>query len=176
MTLLSVAPFPQVQLNISPPPKCFRTISVLFCSHGAVPTKTTDKNGFMFFFRFDNIWPRQGYTNDCWIRIRYHVYQRTHWHGAANSMRPLMRRVEMLIMYPLCALPTLGWSFGGMRCRISAGGSCASILFGKLSLGTGMQNLSPQHLGEGEALDEDVAREVQRVDQGGADGSVVKVQ
>lgn len=61
--------------------------------------------------------------------------------------------------------------------RSSAGGSCLSSLCGKATVAasTLLRSVSPQQLGEGDVLDEDVAREVERVGQGGGDGDAVKV-
>lgn len=61
--------------------------------------------------------------------------------------------------------------------RSSAGGSCLSSLCGKAAVGasTLLSSVSPQQLGEGDVLDEDVAREAERVGQGGGDGDAVKV-
>ncbi|CAM9259808.1 unnamed protein product [Ectocarpus sp. 4 AP-2014] len=62
--------------------------------------------------------------------------------------------------------------------RSSAGGSCLSSLCGKAAVGasTLRSSVSPQQLGEGDVLDEDVAREVERVRQGGGDGDAVKIE
>ena len=63
-------------------------------------------------------------------------------------------------------------------CRVSrhfAGGSCASRRASRAAVAASTHSLSPQQLGEGEALDEDVAREVERIGQGGGDGDAVKV-
>lgn len=54
--------------------------------------------------------------------------------------------------------------------RFSAGGSCASRLVGKAAVKSSLKAITPQQLGEGEVLDEDVAREVERVGQEGGDG------
>lgn len=56
-------------------------------------------------------------------------------------------------------------------CRVSAGGSCASRLVGKATVASNLKSITPQQLGEEEVLDEDVAREVERVSRGGGDGN-----
>ncbi|CAN0348380.1 unnamed protein product [Pylaiella littoralis] len=59
--------------------------------------------------------------------------------------------------------------------RLSAGGSCLSGLAGKATVAVSTHSLNPQHLGEGESLDEDVAREAERVGRGGGDGDAIKI-
>lgn len=59
--------------------------------------------------------------------------------------------------------------------RSFAGGSCASRQVDKAAVAASTLSLSPQQLGEGDTLDEDVAREVERIGQGGGNGDVVKV-
>ena len=69
-------------------------------------------------------------------------------------------------------------SLVGDPCRVSrhfAGGSCASRQASRAAVAASTYSLSPQQLGEGEALDEDVAREVERIGQGGGDGDAIKV-
>lgn len=53
-----------------------------------------------------------------------------------------------------------------------------SRLAGKaaVSSSTLLHSVSPEQMGEGEVLDEDVAREAERVLQGGGDGDAVKVR
>lgn len=66
-----------------------------------------------------------------------------------------------------CLSPTKTNNF---NLRLSAGGSCASRLVGKAAVAASLQSVSPQQLGEGEVLDEDVAREVERIGQRGGEG------
>lgn len=59
--------------------------------------------------------------------------------------------------------------------RQSAGSSALSGLCGQASLATRTRRLTPLALGDEDQIDEDVAREVQRVAGGDADSDVVKV-
>lgn len=59
--------------------------------------------------------------------------------------------------------------------RQSAGGGFISSFCSKVSVGRSLATLHPSQLGEGDPLDEDVATEARRIQQGAGDGDVVKV-